>query len=188
MCIRDRPTDDAIDAKPSNANEVAEANEASTSNNDESRIWPPTSTGRKGFKPVKLDLPFKFLLSLAFYEALRFQVLKKELFPARFWGMSHFVKSSKGELMFAALALPRGWKSRLEPCRFQISHFVWGSCSEWLKNNVLYFLMISESTIGYRGRKEDWKETSARIALQNCNILNYFMCKFIIFVNFAVKR
>ena len=52
----DEPTDDAIDAKPSNANEVAEANEASTSNNDESRILPPTSTGRKRFKPVKLDL------------------------------------------------------------------------------------------------------------------------------------
>ena len=30
----DEPTDDAIDAKPSNADEIAEANEASTSNDD----------------------------------------------------------------------------------------------------------------------------------------------------------
>ena len=103
--------------------------------------------------------------SKAFQEALQIQLLKKELFPARFWGMSHFVKSSKGELMFAALALPRGWKSRLEPYRFQISHFVWGSCSEWLKNNVLYFLMFQKSTIGYRGSRSVGVETSARDCL-----------------------
>ena len=52
----EEPTEDPIDAKPSNDEEVEEANEASISKNDESRILPPTSTGRKRFKPVKLDL------------------------------------------------------------------------------------------------------------------------------------
>ena len=83
--------------------------------------------------------------------------------------MSHFVESSKGELMFAALALPRGWKSRLEPEKIQICHFVWGSRSEWLKTKVLNFLMFQKSTIGYRGSRS-WKETSARDCLLECNI------------------
>ena len=40
----EEPTEDPIDAKPSNDEEVEEANEASISKNDESRILPPTST------------------------------------------------------------------------------------------------------------------------------------------------
>ena len=46
---------------------------------------------------------------------------------------------------------------------------------------------VSESTIGYRGRRKIGKETSARIAYQDVMILNDFMCN-IYFVNFAVKR
>ena len=94
--------------------------------------------------------------------------------------LSHFVKSSKGELMFAALALPRGWKSRLEPEKIQLSHFVLSSRSEWL-NKFFKFLMFQKSNIGYRGRRQGWKETSARGLLLSCNDLNDFMCNFIYF-------
>ena len=90
--------------------------------------------------------------------------------------------------MFAALALPRGWKSRLEPEKIQICHFVWGSCSEWLKNNVLYFLMFQKSTIGYRGSRKVGVETSARDCLAECNDLEFIYVQFYIFVIFAVKR
>ena len=88
--------------------------------------------------------------------------------------------------MFAALALPRGWKSRLEPEKIQICHFVWGSRSEWLKNNVLNFLMFQKSTIGYRGSRKVGVETSARDCLPNVTF-KLFYVQIYIFVNFAVK-
>ena len=65
--------------------------------------------------------------------------------------------------MFAALALPRGWKSRLEPEKILISHFVLSSRSKWL-NNVLNFLMFQKVTLVIEDARKVGKETSARIA------------------------
>ena len=67
--------------------------------------------------------------------------------------------------MFAALALPRGWKSRLEPEKNSTQPFCLSSRSEWLVN-VLNFLMFQKSTNGYRGSRKVGVETSARIAYQ----------------------
>ena len=101
--------------------------------------------------------------------------------------MSHFVKSSKDELMFAALALPRGWNFLVEPWRLLLSHFVLSSHSEWL-NHVFNFLMFQKSTIGYRGSRNVGVETSARDCLLDCNDLEFIYVQFYIFVIFAVKR
>ena len=65
--------------------------------------------------------------------------------------------------MFAALALPRGWKSRLEPEKIQISHFVLSSPSEWF-NNVLNFLMFQKVTLA----TEDADKVGKRQVPEDC--------------------
>ena len=92
--------------------------------------------------------------------------------------MSHFVKSSKGELMFAALALPRGWKNLVEPEKIQLCHFVWGSRSEWLKDNVLYFLMFQKVPLVIEDATSLGKRQVPGL-LTKCKHLNYFMCNII---------
>ena len=96
----------------------------------------------------------------------------------QFLDVSEKYQSSKGELMFAALALPRGWKSRLEPGRFKISHFVWGSRSEWLKSNVLYFLMFQKVPLVIEDATSLGKRQVPGL-LTKCKHLNYFMCNII---------
>ena len=65
--------------------------------------------------------------------------------------------------MFAALALPRGWKSRLEPEKNPTQPFCLSSRSEWL-DNVLNFLMFQKVTLVIEDAGRLGKETSARIA------------------------
>ena len=77
--------------------------------------------------------------------------------------MSHFVKSSKGELMFAAFALPRGLKSRLEPERIKLSHFVLSSRSEWLMK-FFNFLMFQKVTLA----TEDADKVGKRQVPEDC--------------------
>ena len=97
--------------------------------------------------------------------------------------MSHFVKSSKGELMFAALALPRGWKSRLEPEKNSTQPFCLSSRSEWL-DNVLNFLMFQKVTLVIEDAGRLGKETSARIAYFDVKI-KIILCALLYFCTFC---
>ena len=69
--------------------------------------------------------------------------------------MSHFVKSSKSELMFAALALPRGWKNQVEHWNLLLSHFGLSSRSEWI-DNCLQLLDVSEKYHWLSRKQERW--------------------------------
>ena len=82
--------------------------------------------------------------------------------------MSHFVKSSKSELMFAALALPRGWKNQVEHWNLLLSHFGLSSRSEWI-DNCLQLLDVSEKYHWLLRTQSGWKRDKCQDCYQNVN-------------------